>query len=271
MEGKLIWSYALSDPDRFDVALAGSPIVFRDTVILLLERKSPAASILALDVCTGLLRWEKKRPETDFGHMSPVLTTLNGTPQLLVSATHALQSLDPATGDLLWSCPWGRKIWPVSSPVVADGLIYAIGGRSGHPGVVVAPGGRGDVSETHLKWRVGPMAEGVSSPVAFGDLVFRLTSPETLRCVRIGSGEELFKERLPGASVDVSPVATADGRIYLATAGKSFVLKAGPRCEVLAESDLGDPCGAAPAFADGRIFLKGRAFLYAIGIGQPSR
>jgi outer membrane protein assembly factor BamB len=115
------------------------------------------------------------------------------------------------------------------------------------------------------------MAEGVSSPVAFGDLVFRLTSPETLRCVRIGSGEELFKERLPGASVDVSPAATADGRIYLATAGKSFVLKAGPRCEVLAESDLGDPCGAAPAFADGRIFLKGRAFLYAIGIGQPSR
>jgi outer membrane protein assembly factor BamB len=107
--------------------------------------------------------------------------------------------------------------------------------------------------------------------VVSGDLVFRLTSPETVRCVRMGSGEELFKERLPGASVDVSPIATADGRIYLATAGKSFVLRAGPQLEVLAESNLGDPSGASPAVADGRIFLKGRAFLYAIGDNRAGK
>lgn len=271
VDGKLLWSYTLSEPDQFDVALAGSPVVFKDTVLLLLERKAPAASLVALDVATGNLRWERKRPETDFGHMSPVLTMLDGAPQLLVCATHALQSLDPSTGDVFWSCAWGRKIWPVSSPVLARGLVYAIGGRSGHPGVVVAPGGRGDVSETHLKWRVGPMAEGVSSPVVSGDLVFRLTAPETVRCVRIDGGEELFKERLPGVSVDVSPVATADGHIYLATAGKSFVLKAAPQLEVLAQSDLGDPCGAAPAVADGRLFLKGRANLYAIGSSGAGR
>jgi len=86
-----------------------------------------------------------------------------------------------------------------------------------------------------------------------------------VRCVRVGNSDELFKERLAGVNPDVSPIASADGRIYFATAGKSIVLKAGPTLEILAESDLGDPCGAAPAVADGRIFLKGRAFLYAIG------
>ncbi len=265
LEGNLLWSHTLSDPDKFDVAVVSSPVVFQDTVILLLERKAPAASILALDVATGKVRWEKKRPDTDLGHMSPVLTTIAGRPQLLVTATHAMQGLDPANGEALWSCNWDRKIWPVSSPVIANGLIYAIGGRTGHPGVVVDPSGHGDVTTTHLKWRVSPMAEGVSSPVAFGDFIFRVNAPGVVRCVRVGNSDELFKERLAGVNPDVSPIASADGRIYFATAGKSIVLKAGPTLEILAESDLGDPCGAAPAVADGRIFLKGRAFLYAIG------
>ena len=115
------------------------------------------------------------------------------------------------------------------------------------------------------------MSEGVSSPVAFGDLVFRLNSPGIVRCVRIGSSDELFKERLPGANADVSPIATADGRIYFATAGKSIVLQAAPELKILAESDLGDPSGAAPAVAGGRMFLKGKAFLYAIGNKSPEK
>ena len=271
LDGKLLWSHTLSDPDKFDVALASSPVVFRDTVILLIDRKAPAASLIALDVVSGTVRWEKKRPETDFGHMSPVLASIGGKPQLLATATHAMQGIDPANGELLWSCDWERKIWPVSSPVMANGLVYAIGGRAGHPGVVVDPGGSGDVTATHLKWRIGPMSEGVSSPVAFGDLVFRLNSPGIVRCVRIGSSDELFKERLPGANADVSPIATADGRIYFATAGKSIVLQAAPELKILAESDLGDPSGAAPAVAGGRMFLKGKAFLYAIGNKSPEK
>lgn len=264
-DGTLLWSHALSDHDQFDVALASSPVVYRDTVILLLDRKAPTASLIALDVATGAVRWEQKRPDTDFGHMSPVLTTVGGKAQLLVTATHAMQGIDPANGELLWSCAWDRKIWPVSSPVIEGGLVYAIGGRGGHPGVVVDPGGSGDITASHLKWRIGPMPEGVSSPVAAGDLVFRLTSPGILQCVHIGTGDTLFKERLPGANPAVSPIATADGRLYLATAGKSIVLAAGPEPKILGESDLGDPSNAAPAVADGRLFLKGKAFLYAIG------
>jgi len=271
LDGKLLWSHTLSDPDKFDVALASSPVVFQDTVILLLDRKAPAASLIALDVASGKVRWEKKRPEADFGHMSPVLTTIGGKPQLLATATHAMQGIDPANGELLWSCDWERNIWPVSSPVMANGLVYAIGGRGGHPLVVVDPGGSGDVTATHLRWRIGPMSEGVSSPVAFGEFVFRLNSPGIVRCVRISSSDELFKERLPGANPDVSPIATADGRIYFATAGKSIVLNAAPELKILAESDLGDPCSAAPAVADGRIFLKGKAFLYSIGNKSPEK
>ena len=267
--GQLLWSHTVADHDKFDVALSTSPVVYKDTVILLLDKKAPASTIIALEVATGNVRWEKKRPETEFGHMTPVLATLGGKQQLLVTATHSLQGIGPENGEILWFCRWDRSIWPVSSPVVADDLVYAIGGRGGHPGVVVDPSGSGDITDTHLKWRIGPMSEGLSSPIAFRDLVFRLNSPGILRCVRISSDKELFRTRFPGVDPAVSPIATADGRIYFASAGKSIVIQAKPELKILAESDLGDSSRAAAAVADGRLFLKGKAFLHAIGNKKP--
>lgn len=268
-EGSLLWSHTLKDHDQFDVALAASPVVYRDTVILLLDRKKPAATAIALDMATGEVRWEKGRPDTDFGHMTPVLTKVGEKVQLLVTATDALQGLDPENGEVLWSCEWGAPIWPVSSPVVADGLVYAIGGRGGHPGAVVDPGGTGDVTETHLKWKIGPMSEGLSSPVAFEDRVYRLNSPGILRCFSVATGDELYRERLPDANHRVSPFVTPEGHLYFATAGKSVVVKAGDTMEILAESDLGDPSDAAAAVADGTIFLKGSRSLHAIRAARP--
>ena len=43
------------------------------------------------------------------------------------------------------------------------------------------------------------------------------------------------------------------------------MVKAGPVAEVLAVNELGDGCPASPAVAEGRIYLKGRRYLYCIG------
>ena len=61
-------------------------------------------------------------------------------------------------------------------------------------------------------------------------------------------------------------VATADGRIYFASAKKSYVIKAGPKFEVLAVNDLdGGDNAASAAVSDGRIFIRGDRVLYCIG------
>ena len=73
------------------------------------------------------------------------------------------------------------------------------------------------------------------------------------------------RERLTGVSIHVSPIAAPDGRIYLASAGKSYVVRAGEKFEILATNDLGDDSPASPAVADGRMFLKGRKMLYCVG------
>ena len=101
--------------------------------------------------------------------------------------------------------------------------------------------------------------------ILVGDFLYRLHSPATLKCWKWTTGEEVSKERLDGVDTAASPIATANGRIYCISGGKSYVLKAGPKVEVLATNTLDDPSKASPAVAAGRIYIKGGRFLWCVG------
>jgi outer membrane protein assembly factor BamB len=149
------------------------------------------------------------------------------------------------------------------SPVLGAGLVYCDSGRGG-PGLAVDPNGGGDLGN-HVRWKVTSMPEGFSSPVVVGEHLYRLHSPGVLHCLNMATGESLYRERLQGVDPAVSPVATPDGRIYCASAGKSYVVQAGAMFNLLGSSDLGDPAKASPAVAEGRLFLKGGRYVYCIG------
>ena len=260
LEGKLLWRKEIT-PYKFDVAFGSSPVLYRDSVLLQCDQVEESSRLLAFDRNTGALQWEKKRPNVDFSHSTPVLAEVKGRTQLLVAASNALQGIDPRTGDVQW---WCEAHGDTVSPVLGGGLVYLDSGRGGE-GVAIDPTGHGDVTQTHRKWHLPNVPEGFSSPVIVGDRLYRLCNPETLRCWRMADGAEVFKERLTGTSTASSPFTTPEGRIYFASAGKSYVVKAGEKFEVLAVNDLGDPSQASPAVAEGCIFLKGRKQLYCIG------
>ena len=44
------------------------------------------------------------------------------------------------------------------------------------------------------------------------------------------------------------------------------MVKAGPTLEILATNDLGDASPASPAASGGKIYLKGRKWLYCVGM-----
>ena len=251
-DGKLVWRKEIT-PYKFDVALAASPVLFGETVILQCDQVDKESRLVAFDRKTGEVKWREARPTVRFSHSTPVVATIAGKPQLLISASNAMQGADPATGKLLW---WCTARGDTVSPVVGGGLVYCDSGRGG-PGLAVDPTGTGDVTKTHVKWTINKVNEGYSSPVVSGDYLYRLQNPELLKCYHLSTGEEVYSERLNGVSTASSPIATADGIIYLASAGKSYVVKAGPKFELLATNDLGDASQAAPAVADGRLFLKG--------------
>ena len=261
-DGKIIWRKEL-EKFAFDVALGSSPVLHGDTVILDCDQTGKTSSFIGLDKATGTIKWEEKRPQANFAHSTPVLANVKGKAQLLVSASGAVQGLDPANGKILW---WCAAPGDASSPAFNGSLVFADSGRGGRA-VCVDPSGAGDVTKSHLKWTFPQIPEGLSSAIIVGDFVLRTHNPETLRCLRLSTGDAVFNERLAGVSTWASPFATPDGKVFFASAGKSYVVQAGEKLEVLATNDLGEENRASAAVSAGKIFLRGNKNLYCIG--QP--
>jgi outer membrane protein assembly factor BamB len=261
-DGKPVWRKELPRPYHFDVAIASSPVLYKDTLILLCDETGGASRLLAIDRKTGDVRWDVKRPGVGFDHSTPALAEVGNRPQLLVSAANALQGIDPDTGEQIW---WCAASGDVASPAFGNNLVYCDSGRGGGPGVAVEATGRGDVTKTHVKWKVRNVPEGFASPLIVDGRVYRLVQPGVLHCWDAATGKELYAERLDGVGLRPSPFVTPEGHLYFAGAGRSYVIQAGPRFEVLAVNDLGDPGDATAAVAGGRIFLKGERFLFCVG------
>jgi outer membrane protein assembly factor BamB len=259
-DGKVVWRKAL-EKYNFDVALGSSPILHKGTVILDCDQNNKTSSFIAFDKATGDIKWEQKRPQAIYAHSTPVIVEVNGKAQMLVSANKTIESVNPDNGEMIW---WCSAPGDASSPAFARNLVFSDSGRGGKA-VCIDATGTGDVTKTNVKWTFPQIPEGLSSAIIVGDLIFRTHNPETLKCIRFSTGELVFNERLPGVSTWASPFATPDGTIYFASAGKSYVIKAGDKLEVLATNDIGEENRASAAVGDGKIFLRGGKNLYCIG------
>lgn len=271
LDGKPVWRKEIT-PQHFDVAIGASPVVYQDTVIFVSDQMlgKKTSSIIAYDARTGAVRWKVERPDVDWAHTTPTLARVGDRLQLLVATPAGPQGLDPANGKLIWSCRLGSgrfgadRFGDTVSPVFGNNLVYIDCGRGG-PAAAVDPTGQGDISKTHVRWKLKSVPEGFSSPVIFGESLYRVHNPGVLVAYRLTDGKEMQRERLEGLDHAVSPIVTSDGLIYCASAGTSYVIKTGVKFEILARNDLGDPSRAAAAVAAGRFYLKGGRFLFCIG------
>ena len=72
--------------------------------------------------------------------------------------------------------------------------------------------------------------------------------------------------RVPVPTSFTSSAVAYDGKILLTSEdGDTFVIKAGPKHEVLRTNSLGEVVLASIAIADGRLFIRGDKHLYCIG------
>jgi outer membrane protein assembly factor BamB len=258
-DGKIVWREELPRLKDVDGGLCSSPILYEDTVIF---PGIADAGLRALDKATGRLKWEQK--SRDRNRMStPALIRIGDKTQLIHYAG-GIQALDPATGELLWFCRGVTS--SQSSPVFASDLLYTDSGRGGQYCNAVEATGKGDVSKTNVKWKEKTATAAGSSAIAVGGHVYRGCDPGLITCRELATGKLVYEERAQKISPSASPIATADGRVYFASSGRSYVIKAGPEFEVLATNDLDDgPDYATPAVSDGRLFIKGKSYLWCVG------
>jgi outer membrane protein assembly factor BamB len=128
-------------------------------------------------------------------------------------------------------------------------------------------GGRGDVTQTSLRWKYQKSIPQLPSPLLYGNVLYMINDGGVLSTFNPETGALLQQSRLRGA-IDhyyASPVA-ADGKVFLVSqSGVITVLKAGGTPEVLTVHELDDESYATPAIADGRIYIRTRSALYCFG------
>ena len=259
-DGKIVWRDEVSGevPKNVD-GMINSPVLFEDTVIRIQNLDQPHAKgvVQALDKQTGEVKWERPLPKSGRANASPVLLPVNSKPALIVPSAGLLEAISPADGTPIWS--FKRRMGDLS-PVFGSGLLFTDTPRRprhGHrprPARGTSPRPTGSGRSTRR-----PASYAFASPAVCGDYIYRAAKPDLLTCWKLSTGEQLYAETVEGITNLASPVVTADGLVYFATSGPSYVIKAGPKLEVLAKNELGGfhgNNGASPAVADGRIYVR---------------
>ncbi|MGH9308019.1 MAG: PQQ-binding-like beta-propeller repeat protein [Vicinamibacterales bacterium] len=265
LRGRLVWSRHLGrEYAPFDInwGHGSSPILYKDLLILLCDHDT-ASYLLALDARTGKERWKTDRGRGRASYSTPLVVPGPKGDELLVNSTERIDVYDPATGAPLWHADAERQS-PVPSAVFHDGTIYMTRGYRNSPYMAIQPGGRGDVSASHVLWRAAGGGSYTGSIVHYDGLLYLTNDVGVLTCADARTGQRVWQTRLDGVFF-ASPVA-ADGKIYFASqTGETIVVKAGRTPEILARNDLGERLVASPAISNGQIFLRSDGRLYAVG------
>lgn len=265
LDGSLVWSRSLGkdySPYLLHWGHGSSPVLYKNTLILLCDHE-PAAFLLALDRRTGKEVWKVSRGKGLRAYSTPFLMPHGDGYELIVNSNPRLDAYNPETGEHLWHADGDCRV-PIAMPVSAQGILYATRGYNSGPYMAIRPGGRGDVTNSHVIWRKPTGAPYVSSFLYYQGLLYLATEVGVVRCIDPETGETVWTERI-GGNFSASPVGV-DGRIYLLNEeGETVVLQAGRKYNVLARNALNEVCRASPAVSRGRIFIRSEEHLYAIG------
>jgi outer membrane protein assembly factor BamB len=188
--------------------------------------------------------------------------------EVVIAIQGKLLAFDPASGEKLWTCNTNIGWYMVPSMVAHDGVVYALGGRSGVVGLAVKAGGRGDVTKTHRLW-TSTKGSNVTSPIYHDGHLYWMNDANAIAyCADAKTGKVLYEERIPGINQVYSSPILADGRIYYTDrTGKTLIVAAEPQFKVLGQNNLGRrvQIDSSPAITEGRFLLRSHQVLYCIG------
>ena len=265
-DGNEVWSRS---PGVFWAVhgFCSSPALYKDMLIVNGDQDGDAY-IVALEQATGKERWRADRPNKVRSYVPPVIFNLAGKDQLVLSGSKCVASYDPATGKPIWTVDGPTEQF-VASLVHAEGVLMVTGGYPEHHIIGIRPDGQGNVTDSHILWHHRKGVAYVPSPIAWGKHFFLVADDGTASCLDARTGERLWMERL-GKHHSASPVGAAGLLYFLDDTGRTHVVKAGPRFEVVGTNDLGEECYGSPAISRGQVFIRALTHLYCIGGAKGS-
>ena len=268
--GKLVWQRSLGNIATHGMGNGTSPVLFEDRLIVQCDEDNGEKSfIAALDKRTGKDLWRTPR-HVEMSWSTPVIARTPQRAELIANGHEYIASYDPATGKELWHCK-GTQSWTVATPIVGQGIVVASAAHPVKRAVAIRLGGSGDLTDTdQIVWQRDKGTGYTPSSILYGDYAYLMTDSGILSCIEVKSGEVKYEgARVPKPSrFYASPVAFEDKLLLTNEDGDTFVIKAGPKHEVLGTNSLDEPVYASPAIAGGQIFIRGTKYLYCITNGS---
>ena len=260
LDGKRLWHVDLGTfPTTHGPASA--PVLYKDLVILIQDQNKGKSLCAAFDKRRGQVVWQHER-KNSMGWSNPVLLRVGDRDEMIFNGSNEITSYDPATGEVLWTC---AETSIESIPMIAfgGGLLFSTSGRNG-PIFAIRTGGSGDITDTHLVWRLERGGPHVTSPAYHGGRLYLAGDTGIITCMGAASGETLWQKRLRGR-ISASPLLVDDKLLFISEEGTTYVVKSGPEFELLGENPLDETIYATPAVVGGRIYFRTNASLICVG------
>jgi outer membrane protein assembly factor BamB len=268
-DGKTLWSRR-DIKCNHSVGPGSSPVMANNLLVLSMDG-ADVQYVIALDKMTGKTAWKTMR-STDYGDRgdeyrkafdTPLLIEFGGRKQLICTGAVETISYDPATGKEFWKVrPDTNSFSNTSRPLFCAGMVMVNTGGSQQIWAV-RPDGKGDVTESHVAWKLEKIVPFLPSTVAVDDLIYMINDDGIASCVDAKTGKVVWKKRVGGKFV-ASPIA-AEGRIYsFSQDGPATVFAAGREYKELAVNKLDEGLLASPAVSGKAIFLRTQTHLYRI-------
>ncbi len=251
-QGKLRWKRFLQRP-LLGYGYSSSPVVSNHMLFVQFDDQENGR-VLSLETATGKTIWERDRSRGASWSSPIVVPGPDGAPLWVANANGSITAFS-AKGEVVWDLD-GVTGQVTPSPVWADARLYLL--NVGASLMCYS----GDASPK-LLWQYKKSLSDTSSPVVTNGLLFMSVTGGILTCVDARSGEQLWKERGPGAYASL--VSSGDRVYCLGRDGTMLIFAADRTYRQIGLCQLGDGTDATPAMADRRIYIRGNHFLWCLG------
>jgi outer membrane protein assembly factor BamB len=121
----------------------------------------------------------------------------------------------------------------------------------------IRPGGKGDITETHVSWNLHVGIPEIPSPVFHSGRLYLVRDGGILSCVNAATGAVIYRERL-GATGQylAAPVIAADHLYLVSSKGLLTVVKSGDTFTIVHRADLKASISATPAVDQNSLYVR---------------
>ena len=258
LAGKIVWKQSdLAYPPTH--GNGSSPVLAAGGVVFSADAQSDPF-LASLDQATGKVKWKTARrggaAKSKFSFATPLLVTVGDRQQLISPASGYVAAYDPATGAEIWRVEYGAGYSVVPRPAFAHGLVFACSGFDRATLYAIkADGAKGDVTGSHVAWRLTKNAPLTPSPLVVGDELYVVSDNGFATCCDARTGAVHWSQRL-GGNFSTSPVAAAGHVYFQSEQGVGHVVKAAKTFTPVAENDLKERTLASYAVIEGGLLIR---------------